>query len=207
MEYVNFWIVIGASLLGGLTPGPATLAIAGTSMQRTRSLGLALAWGVTTGSMSWAIFAALGFGAILATNQWLVEIIRYAGAGYLLWLSSKSARSATRAKEIEVKDTGVASHVAAWSLGAFIHLTNPKAVIFWGSIIAIGMRPGGNVHSILWIIGTCVAINFTIVTTYALLFSSQTMTGMYLKGRRGFEAVFASFFGAAAVYMLLSGTS
>lgn len=206
MEHVNFWIIIGASLLGGLTPGPATLAIAGTSMQSSRSMGIALAWGVTAGSMNWAIFAALGFGALLATNQWMVEMIRYAGAAFLLWLGYESARSATLSKEMRIRDIGVASHLAAWCRGALIHLTNPKAVIFWGSVVAIGLKPGGDLHSIAWIVVTFVSVNFIIVTSYALLFSSKAMTELYLKARRGFEAVFAAFFGAAVVYMLLNGS-
>ncbi|MDX8350935.1 LysE family translocator [Cognatiyoonia sp. IB215182] len=207
MEYVNFWIIIGASLLGGLTPGPATLAIAGTSMARGRAMGLALAWGVTGGSMVWAVFAALGFGALLAANQWLVEIIRYAGAAYLAWLGYRAARSAMQAKHLKPKDIGTASYIIAWTKGALIHLTNPKAVIFWGSIFAIGLRPGAGAEAILWIVGTCVAINFILVTFYAVLFSSRPLTDTYLRARRWLEATFAAFFGAAAYYLLTSRTN
>ncbi|MEO0361361.1 MAG: LysE family translocator [Pseudomonadota bacterium] len=204
MEFVNFWIIVGAALLGGLTPGPATLAIAGASMARGRSMGLALAWGVTAGSTIWAVFAALGFGAILAANQWLVEVIRYAGAAYLGWLGYRSARSAMRASRLEPKDVGAASHAIAWAKGALIHLANPKAVIFWGSIFAIGLRPGADATSIAWIVATCVAINFILVTSYALLFSSRALTNAYLRARRWFEAVFAAFFAGAAAYLLSS---
>ncbi len=165
-------------------------------------MGLALAWGVTGGSMVWAVFAALGFGAILAANQWLVEIIRYAGAAYLAWLGYKAARSAMRAKHLETQDIGTASHLVAWTKGALIHLTNPKAVIFWGSIFAIGLQPGAHPGSIAWIVGTCVAINFALVTMYALLFSSRPMIEAYLRARRCLEATFAAFFGGAAYYLV-----
>ena len=204
MEFVNFWIIIGASLLGGLTPGPATLAIAGTSMARGRAMGLALAWGVTSGSMVWAASAALGFGAILAANQWLVEIIRYAGAGYLAWLGYRAARSAMQARHLKPDDVGTASYFVAWTKGALIHLTNPKAVIFWGSILAIGSKPGAHAVSIAWIVGTCLSINFVLVTFYAMLFSSKLLTEAYLRARRWLEAVFAGFFGGAAGYLLIN---
>ncbi|MFQ6546359.1 LysE family translocator [Aestuariibius sp. 2305UL40-4] len=207
MEYVNFWIVIGAALLGGLTPGPATLAIAGTSMARGRALGLSLAWGVTAGSMVWAIFAALGFGAILAANQWLIEIIRFAGAAYLAWLAYKSARAAMRSQDLVPKDVGAGSYSLAWVKGTLIHLTNPKAVIFWGSIFAIGLQPGATGASIAWIVGTCVAINFTLVTGYAFLFSSAPLTAAYLRLRRWFEGIFATFFGGAAAFLLTNRTT
>lgn len=204
MEFVNFWIVIGAALLGGLTPGPATLAIAGTSMARGRRMGLALAWGVTGGAAVWAVCAALGFGAMLAAYQWLVEVIRYAGAGYLAWLGYKSARSAMQRKQLVAKDSGAATYAAAWLKGALIHLNNPKAVMFWGSIFAIGLKPGATEMSILWIVLTSMAINFVLVTGYALLFSTAPLMRAYLRMRRGLEAVFAAFFGAASVLLVVN---
>lgn len=202
MEHVNLWVIVGASLLGGLTPGPATLAIAGTSMARGRRTGLALAWGVTGGSMIWAIFAALGFGTILVTNQWLLEVIRYLGAAYLVWLAYKSARSAFSGAGLAPEDSGATSPVVAWIKGALIHLTNPKAVLFWGSIFAIGLKPAATAASIAWIVAICVAINFALVTSYAMLFSSAVLTAAYLKVRRIFEAACAVFFGGAAYYLV-----
>ncbi|MEM6488007.1 MAG: LysE family translocator [Pseudomonadota bacterium] len=207
MDDVNFWVIVGAALLGGLTPGPATLAIAGTSMARGRSMGLALAWGVTGGAMVWAVFAALGFGAILAANQWLIEIIRYAGAGYLAWLGYKSARSALSARTLAPRDIGTGSHAVAWVRGALIHLTNPKAVMFWGSIFAIGLKSGGGGEAIAWIVATCLAINLALVTGYALLFSSRQATAAYLGARRWLEGAFAVFFGGAAMAMVAGRTS
>lgn len=201
MEHVNFWIVIGASLLSGATPGPASLTIAGTSMAQGRRIGLALAMGVTCGAITWAILAALGFGAILAANQTLVEIVRLCGAAYLAWLGFAAARSAMANKQLSPTNIGSASLSVAWVKGFLIHLTNPKAVIFWGSIFAIGTTPGANSTSIAWIIGTCISINILLVTFYALFFSSGPLTNAYLKTRRWIEAVFAAFFGGAALYL------
>ncbi len=206
MDQINIAIVVGAALLGGLTPGPATLAIAGTSMRRGRASGLALAWGVTTGSMIWAVFAALGIGAILIANQWLFDAIRYAGAVYLGWLGWKSARAALRPRDLQPRDVGTASLAVAWVKGMLVHLTNPKAVIFWGSIFAIGLQPGAEASAMLGIIGICLAINVTLVTGYALLFSSPALTAGYLRLRRWFEGVFAAFFGGAAFHLLVART-
>src|SRR3546814_11448424 len=83
-----------AALVATASPGPATLAIAGTSMASGRRYGLALAAGVTTGSLTWSIAAAAGFSAVMLANAWAFEVLRYAGACYLLFLAFKSARSA-----------------------------------------------------------------------------------------------------------------
>jgi len=143
-------------------------------------------------------------GALLAANAWLFDSIRYAGALYLAWLGYKSARAALRPGTLDPKDIGANSYGVAWAKGALIHLTNPKAVVFWGSIFAIGLKPGAPPEAIGWIVAICLVINVTLVTGYALLFSSQAMTAGYLRLRRWFEAVFAAFFGFAAFHLLTS---
>ncbi|MEM7500000.1 MAG: LysE family translocator [Pseudomonadota bacterium] len=202
MEHVDFYIVLGAALLGGLSPGPVTLAVAGTGMARGRPMALALAYGASTGSFVWAAAAALGFGALLAAHQWLFEVIRYAGAAYLAWLGWKAARAAMRPKETVARDVGVGSLGAAWAKGALLHLANPKAVIFWGSIFAIGVMPGTPVAAmpvaIAWIVTASLAVNLVVNTTWALVFSNRRTMAGYARARRWIEGAFAAFFAGAA---------
>ena len=203
MEFVNLWVVIGASTLGALMPGPATLAIAGTSLKYGRFRGLAMAWGVTTGSMIWATAAGLGIGAGLAANHWLFEFVRYLGVAYLLWLGWGLALSALSKRVLTPRDVGASSIWLAWSKGALIHLTNPKALIFWGSILAIGLKPGAPPLAVFEVLLICLIIDVVIVSGYAVLFSNPSLTRGYLRLRRIFESLFALFFAAAAIELLI----
>ncbi|MEM9782596.1 MAG: LysE family translocator [Pseudomonadota bacterium] len=203
MEFVNFQIVLAAAFLGGLTPGPVSLAIAGTGMRRGRVMALTLAYGASTGSVLWALAAALGFGALLAAHQWLFELIRYAGAGYLMWLAWRAARSAMTPGLSAPHDTGVASLRRAWMHGALLHLANPKAVVFWGSIFAIGMShetPAAAMPAAIgWIVGASLAVNVVCVTIWALVFSAPRAMAGYARLRRVLEGAFATFFAGAAL--------
>ena len=89
MDVVNLPLILGAAFIATVSPGPATMAIAGTSLALGRRHGLAIASGVTTGSLAWSIAAALGLGALMFANAWLFEAMRYAGAAYLIWLALK----------------------------------------------------------------------------------------------------------------------
>ncbi|MEM6355427.1 MAG: LysE family translocator [Pseudomonadota bacterium] len=202
MEHVDFLIVIGAALLGGLSPGPVTLAIAGTGMARGRPMALALAYGGSTGSFVWAAAAALGFGALLAANQWLFEVIRYLGAAYLAWLGWKAARSAMRRGGVAARDAGVGTLGAAWVKGSLLHLANPKAVIFWGSIFAIGVVPGTPAAAmpvaIAWIVAVSLGVNLVVNTMWAIAFSNGRAMAGYARARRWIEGAFALFFAGAA---------
>ena len=203
LEFVNLWIVIGASTLGALMPGPATLAIAGTSLKHGRVRGLAMAWGVATGSMIWATAAGLGIGAGLAANHWLFEFVRYLGVTYLLWLGWGLAQSALTSRMLKPRDVGATSLGLAWSKGALIHLTNPKALIFWGSILAIGLKPGAPPLAVFEVLMICITIDVILVSGYAILFSNASLTRGYLKLRRIFESLFALFFAGAAIELLI----
>jgi len=101
-ESINLPVILMAAFLATASPGPATLAIAGTSMSQGRRKGLAMAAGITSGSWIWSVSAALGLGAVMLAHAWAIEIIRYVGACYLLYLAFKSARSALSSQPLNV---------------------------------------------------------------------------------------------------------
>jgi len=92
--HIHLTLIMVAAFIAVASPGPAVLAIAGTSMKAGRRSGLIFASGVTTGSLTWSVGAAAGLSAVMLANAWLIEAIRYFGAAYLLFLAFKSARSA-----------------------------------------------------------------------------------------------------------------
>ncbi len=202
MSEINLPVILFAALLAVGSPGPATLAIAGTSMASGRRMGLALASGVTTGSFIWSVAAAFGLGALMAANVWVFEIIRYIGAGYLLWLAFKSARSAWRGTKVEPRTLAATTPRRAYAKGLALHLTNPKAILFFGALYAIGVPPGTSVTGLLIVILAVGLQSGVMFHTYALLFSSARMTAAYTRAKRGFEAFFALSFGAIAIKVL-----
>lgn len=198
MDGVNLLLIMGAGLLAAASPGPATLTIAGTSMQHGRSTGLALASGITAGSLTWSFAAAFGLGVIMLANSWIVGVIRYVGAAYLLYLALRSARSALRPGTAQLKTSSKPSLKAAFGKGLALHLTNPKAVLFFGSVYAIAIPPGTAPSVLLTVIAVVSLQSAIIFHGYALLFSSASTARVYLRLRRVFEAVFAAAFATAS---------
>ncbi|MFT6675483.1 MAG: threonine/homoserine/homoserine lactone efflux protein [Sulfitobacter sp.] len=199
MTDVNLPVILFAAFIAAGSPGPATLAIAGTSMSSGRRSGLALASGVTTGSFIWSIAAAFGLGAVMSANAWLFEVVRYIGAAYLLWLAVKSARSAWLGNRIQTKALKQITPRRAYAKGLALHLTNPKAVLFFGALYAIGI-PHGTAPSALILVILAVGIQSMLMFhLYALIFSSAPMAAAYGRAKRWFEGFFALAFGGIAV--------
>lgn len=202
LDDINLPLIMVAALVASASPGPATLAIAGTSMTSGRRRGLALAAGVMTGSLIWSISAALGLGAVMLAHAWAFEVMRYIGACYLLYLAYKSARSALAPKDRAVAGIAIASARAAYAKGLALHLTNPKAILFFGSLFAIGVPPGTPVASLAVVIAAVGVQSMFVFHGYALLFSSPWIVAGYARLRRSFEAVFAVAFGIAGIKIL-----
>ena len=195
---VNLVVILLAALAASLSPGPASLAIAGTSMARGRRAGLFLTLGIMVGSLAWSIAAALGLGAIMLANAWVFEIIRYAGAAYLIFLAYKSARSALSTRNVETKAIG-GNPMALVTRGAALHITNPKSILFFGALYSMGIPADASPMQLATVVGA-VGLQATVVYSgYAVLFSAPAMTRLYLKLRHWFEGAFAIGFGLAGL--------
>lgn len=198
---VNFPAILLAALLASASPGPATLAIAGTSMAAGRRAGLALASGITTGSLIWSISAALGLGALMLANAWIFEVIRYFGAGYLLYLAFRSARSALRPGAVEAVGMKGGPRTL-YAKGLALHLTNPKAILFLGSLYSLAMPANAQFSTLAAVVCAVGLQSFLIFHGYALAFSTPGLARGYARLRRWFEAAFAVGFGLAGVKVL-----
>lgn len=198
---INLSLILVAALVASASPGPATLAIAGTSMASGRRSGLYLASGITAGSLVWSISAAVGLGAIMLANAWVFEVIRYFGAAYLMYLAFKSARSALSRQSGDARSVS-GSAATLFSKGFALHITNPKAILFFGSLYSIGVPAGSTFGEIAVVIIAVGVQSFIVFHGYALLFSSASMTRIYLKLRRLFEGAFAVGFGFASLKIL-----
>ncbi|MBL4786108.1 MAG: LysE family translocator [Cohaesibacteraceae bacterium] len=199
---INLPLILVAAFVASASPGPATMALAGTSMKSGRKYGLALAAGIATGSLIWSVSAAFGLAAVMMANAWLFEIVRYFGAAYLLYLAYKSLRSAFKSGDVESGGMKTASMRAAYGKGLAIHLTNPKAILFFGSLYSLGIPSGASPQTLLLVIGSVFTLSVIVFHGYALMFSSARVTAGYVKLRRWFEGVFALGFGIAGAKIL-----
>jgi len=204
MENINYLLIAGAALVSIASPGPATLAIMAVSMNQGRRYGIMLALGILTGSLFWSTAAAFGLGAVMHANVWMFEVIRVAGAMYLIYLSYRSLRSAVSSKDVSVTSFGAGNPRAAYIRGLLIHLTNPKAILFFGALYSLAVPAGSGYSTLLSVILFVGVISASIFFGYALLFASATVRQWYVRSRRIFDTAFAVFFGVAGVRLLVS---
>ncbi len=183
------------------------MAIAATAAASGRRVALAFASGVLTGSISWALAAAFGMSALMLAHPWALQGVRYAGAGYLLWLGFRSARSALRRAPPPARPVSAAGLRLLYLKGLGLHLTNPKAILFWGSLFAVAVRPDAPPLALFEVVGVCALIGAAVFLGYAILFSTPWAMAAYARARRALEGTFALVFGVAGLALLTGGLS
>jgi len=193
--------VLLAALVAQASPGPATLAIARESMAHGRRAGVALALGVTTGSWTWSAIAAAGMSALILAHESLFMALRIAAALYLGWLAIKSARAAL-APRAEHDRTAAPATGRSYLRGLLIHLTNPKAILFFGALYAFGIPAHASWTSILLVAGAVAIQSLVLFAGLAVLFSDARLAAGYARLRRACEVIFAFIFGSAALAVL-----
>lgn len=202
MSEINYLLIVVAVFFSIASPGPATIAIASTSANHGRSYGSALAYGIATGGIIWSCAAAFGLSSIMYTNIWLFELLRYFGAGYLLYLAYKSSLSACRKKDIQLETIVKNSLKMTYFKGVGLQLSNPKVILSFASIYAILLPVDTSPKELLTVIVAISVMANMVFQAYAYLFSTAKVRTGYFRLRRYLESIFALVFGFAGFKIL-----
>ena len=115
------------------SPGPFVAALAARSAALGPRSGVAMAVGAALSENLWIVTALLGLGAVAATHGWLLVILKYAGAAWLMWIGlnllfgKHSMIAPGAAPKREPLSRALLS-------GALLNLGNPKAALFYMTI-------------------------------------------------------------------------
>lgn len=121
-------------------PGPAVVLTLKNALLRGRAAALGIAFGVLVADFIWAITTAAGLTAVLVSSQIAFDVLRIAGALYLLYLGVRLALSrdlpgldsATEARTTSGRRDGV---LRSFREGLLCDLSNPKTMIVFASVI------------------------------------------------------------------------
>lgn len=119
-----------ASVALGATPGPNVALIVGTSLKHGRRAGILTAMGVNVGLIAQLVLVAAGLTYVVEAFSRNFDLVRYAGAAYLLWLAILQWRSAGKAL-----DAPAPSAHAAFGRGLAVAFANPKTLLFHAAFL------------------------------------------------------------------------
>lgn len=165
------------------SPGPSSLLC----LSKGVSSGLRLALTTALGSLS-AITIILtlsftGLGVVIASSEFVFNIIKWCGAAYLIWLGIQAFRS--KQNDFSKSDSAQVStsHVSAYTSGFIVGSSNPKAIIFFTALFPQFIDPTDSLLTQYAIFaGTFVVFELSWLTFYALL-GVKTSNWLFEAGR------------------------
>ncbi|CAN7472118.1 LysE family translocator [Knoellia sp. LjRoot47] len=126
----------GASLMLILLPGPAMLFLVARGVAGGRRVGVMSALGVDSATATFVVATALGLTAVLATSALALSVVRFVGAGYLVWLGigvlrRRNGDVAPAAALPSASAPTRQSDWTSWRQGYVVGIANPKVALFF----------------------------------------------------------------------------
>ncbi|HEX6234186.1 MAG TPA: LysE family translocator [Jiangellaceae bacterium] len=168
-------VFAAAVVVFAVIPGPAVFYIVTRSVSQGRRAGVVSAASIASGTFVHVVAATVGLSALLASSAAAFSIVKYAGAGYLIYLGVRALRSRP-AEETGRPDVAGQSLWQVFREGWVVAVLNPKTALFFLAFLPQFVDPArGPVPLQLMVLGLLlVAIAAASDTSYALLTGSAS---------------------------------
>ena len=203
MLTLDAWLAYcAASLALALVPGPTVTVIIANSLRHGARAGLMNVAGTQAGVIIWLAIAALGLGAAVEVMGVWFDLLRYAGAAYLVWMAVQLFRAKG---DLAIAADRARPRGSFFLQGFIVIMSNPKMLVLFGAMIPPFLTPGGDgLREILLLGGTFMVIAAIGDTLYAL---GAGKAGAFLSRSRirALEIASGCFLLGGGVWMALRG--
>ncbi len=200
--------VMGALLIGAISPGPSFVLVSRIAITTSRLDGLAAALGMGLGGATFGIVALLGLSALLLQVEWLYLALKLFGGAYLLYLGTRIWRGA--ADPIVVPETHVlekASFLRSCSFGFVTQISNPKTAVMYASIFAALLPTSPPVWMLMVLPPLIFLVEASWYTAVALAFSARRPRAIYLDFKRWIDRAAAVAMSGLGLRLIAEGFS
>ncbi|KAA3628913.1 MAG: LysE family translocator [Proteobacteria bacterium] len=119
----------GAMFLLAVTPGPGVFATVARALASGFGHATVVVLGIVSGDLLFLLLAIFGLAALAEVLGGLFAVVKYVGAGYLIWLGLRLWM--TTPESTELKGVRELSWKANFFSGLVITLGNPKVILFY----------------------------------------------------------------------------
>jgi threonine/homoserine/homoserine lactone efflux protein len=182
MGIINFGGFIVSAIVLNMIPGSDTIYILSKSTLGSKRQGIISVFGISSGILVHTILAAIGLSAILMTSAVAFNLMKWLGAGYLIYLGISSLIK--KESLVEVKEGHVVSDWQVYKQGLLTNVLNPKVALFFLSLLP--QYVAGNAQHASWSF-LILGISFVCTSTLwslCIVYSATFFTGLFNKNER-----------------------
>jgi threonine/homoserine/homoserine lactone efflux protein len=201
MTLQTWWLYLGAVVLIACTPGPNVLYVT------TRSIRFGFGAAMTGMAGCLLALAVMLAGSIAGVSAFMLavptafEVLKYAGAAYLIFLGIQMWRAPVDFEPLAASPRGTASRVALLRGGFLVGISNPKLLIFAAAFFPQFIAPSAPwAPQFALLAATFLAVESFFYVTYALSgrrLATQLMRGAWQRRFNRVSGVIFAGFGCA----------
>jgi threonine/homoserine/homoserine lactone efflux protein len=213
---IAIFTILGAQLLGAMTPGPSFVQVVRTSVAEGRAEGIAVAIGLGFGALVFALLALLGLREVLDQAPLAYLAFRVLGGLYLLtiaWRLWQGARAPLEGPaEVGNPPSALTTRSGPRSLtrgltgsclrGFATQMSNPKIAVVFASIFA-ALMPGPAPAWVFLVLPPGIFLQETLWNAFvALIFSSPRPRAAYARAKTWIDRAAGTVVGVLGVRLI-----
>lgn len=170
INWDTYWLYVLTEAALSISPGPAVMMVIayGITQGARRSVWAGL--GILSANALYFALSASALGAVLVASPTFFTTVKWAGAGYLVWIGLRTLLGHPSPLRISDANARGASRQAMWLAGLTLQLANPKILIFFVAILPQFVDPGLPVGAqMVWLAAGSMIPEFFILAAYGWL--------------------------------------
>ncbi len=159
-----------------ITPGLDTALILRTSLLSGKRPAWGVTLGIQLGTLVWGLLTAAGLATLLAASQLAYDVLRYAGAAYLVWMGLRMLLVKKDA-HVDEPDAREVRFRTGFRRGLVTNLLNPKVGAFYVAMLPQFIPPDAP-HAAVGLLLAGVHVAEGLVWSAGLIVFAGVMSGV-----------------------------
>ncbi len=202
MSYLQlFALIFGIHMMAVMSPGPDFVMVLRNALQYNRKIAIFTALGISLGIAIHIFYSVAGIAYLLQKNTALFQIIKIAGAIYIIYIGYKTLKSSP--VQIQQVDTVASNSITNWEalkIGFVTNVLNPKASLFFLSLFSMLIPPNLPWNILLGISLMLIVVTFLWFALVSVIFTHKKIVSYYEK----YEPYILKIFGVILILLGLA---
>jgi threonine/homoserine/homoserine lactone efflux protein len=198
-------LFLGASMALTISPGPDNIFVVTQGVSRGRTSAILTAWGMCSGITVHTLAAAAGISALFYSSALAFQVVKFAGAAYLLYLAWQALKEHGL---LRLADPGEGPTAAAlFRRGFMMNVLNPKVALFFLAFLPqFTARDAGSIPLQMVLLGLLFMGQALVIFSIIGFFSGSVGDWIQKRPRAGqwFSWLSAAIFAALGIRLALA---
>ena len=198
-------VILGITLLVMISPGPDMVIVMRNTIVGGRAGGLQSSLGVLAGNMVHITYCAIGIGWLISESILAFNILKYAGAAYLIYIGVMSFRARDMALSAETKAELQKNAGKSWFLQGFLNnILNPKGTLFYLGVFTMVITPETSTATTLLLVLIMMSVSALFWLFFVFTLDSTIVRNVLERGQKIVNRVFGGlliFLGIRVAFM------